>query len=160
LDITASVVYVHSRNQSYVGGEFLQYLAVQMIPRIIWRSKPTSVPLYDISGLYYGFQTAGLSAIGLFGDSYRIGGWAATAVVLGLIGMVSAWLYQRGPGRDDFAMIALYLTVTTRIIAYDTNLASLILNLTQMGILIWLLLKFVMFTPRPRHAAPATEEVS
>lgn len=160
LDITASVVYVHSRSQQYVGEDFMEYIGIQLIPRLIWRSKPTSVPLYDISGLYYGFQTAGLSAIGLFGDSYRIGGWVATGMILGLIGMVSAWLYQRGPGLDDSAMIALYLTVTTRIITYDTNLASLILNLAQMGILIWLLLKFVMFAPHPRHVAPVTEKIS
>ena len=145
LDITASVVYVHSRNQTYVGSEFLQYLGVQMIPRLIWRGKPTLVPLYDISGLYYGFQTAGLSAIGLFGDSYRMGGWVASALILGLIGILSAWLYQRGPRREDFAMITLYLTLMTRTIQYDTNLASLILDLIQKGVLIWLILRFVMF---------------
>jgi len=150
LDITASVMYIHTQNQIYVGSEFLEYLAVQMVPRIIWREKPTSIALYDISGLYYGFQTRGLSAIGLFGDSFRIGGWIASTLILGLLGVISAWLYQRGPGIDNFAMIALYLTVATRIITYDTNLASLTLNLIQMGVLIWLLLKYFIFAPSAR----------
>jgi hypothetical protein len=151
LDITASAVYIHSRNHSYVGLDLLEYLAVQTIPRIVWRDKPTSVALYDISGLYYGLPSS-LSAIGLFGDSFRTGGWIASALILGLIGVVSAWLYQRGPARDDFAMIAFYLTVLTRIITYDTNLASLTLDLIQKGVLIWLLLRFVMFASTRRSA--------
>jgi len=155
LDITASVMFIHPSIQPFVGLDLLESLVVQLVPRILWRAKPTALVLYDITGLYYGLPSATFSAIGLFADSYRAGGWIASAIIMALIGVIGAWLYQRGPGHDDLAVIALYLIVLTRIITYDNSLASPVLDLLQKGIPIWLLLKFVMFSAVP--AEPSTQ---
>ncbi|MEM3484495.1 MAG: hypothetical protein QXI12_02590 [Candidatus Methanomethyliaceae archaeon] len=151
LYITASVMTIHPTQVPFVSAEMLQYLSIQLIPRVIWPGKPAGQPnLYMITTTYWGGleEYYRFSAIGQFADSYRVGGWVFVLLWFIALGALSAWLYYQGPGRNNLAGTVFYFFILSRVITYDNNIASLTLDLLQAAPLIWILTTFVMFSPR------------
>lgn len=158
LHITAAVMQRHPDQAPYVGNELLGYLAQSCIPRFLWPSKPTERPeLYRITSTYLGWRNeSSLSAIGSFADSYRAGGWIVLVLWSTLLGIVSAWLYGRGPVQGDAAATAFYLVFLTHFITFEMDLGTGVLRLLEMGPLIWFALSRYLCRIQPKAARLAT----
>jgi hypothetical protein len=146
--VTASALFLHPRLEHYVAGETAEYMLQQLIPRLVWPDKPTQrSDLFMITTSYLGAATEySFSDIGLFADSYRIGGWLFVVLCFISIGAVGAWLYWRGPESANTVGIVFYTVVLSDIVRYSDPVSLVILRLLQMGVLLWFLLRFVFFS--------------
>jgi hypothetical protein len=163
LHTTASVVTLHPATMPFVGLDMLKYFLQQLIPRLLWPGKPTGGPqVYMVTSIYADNPSEqGGTAIGLFADSYRAGGWLFVALWFVALGALCAWLYRQGPGSGNLAGTVFYLSMLTTVIVYDTNIVSLALHLIQMAPLVWAMTMFVLFVPlrnpfRPELGTVAT----
>ena len=145
--ITASALYLHPNVSPFVAMDTVLYFLQQSIPRILWPSKPIErSPLYMITTDYLGATVEySFSDIGQFADSYRIGGWPFVVVWFLAMGALSAWLYRRGPAVGNAAGIVFYIVMLNDVLRYSEPVAIIMLRLLQMGILLWLILRFVFF---------------
>ncbi|MER2598614.1 MAG: hypothetical protein ABTQ73_03765 [Caldilineales bacterium] len=147
LTITQSIVYLHPTYLPYLAKETIEYTAIQLIPRLVWPDKPAERgDLFMTSTQYLGLSNEySFSDIGLFGDSYRIGGWFAVALIFSTLGVFGAELYRRGPGVDQLQIIILYMVIVNDIVRYPDPVSLMFMRILQMGGLLWLLLHFVLF---------------
>lgn len=144
--ITASVVRQHPGIRPFVGDELFSEFLVGLVPRIFWLSKPIGVSkLYSISTTYADAPTeATFSEIGIFADTYRVGGWPFLAIFLFLVGVFMGWLYYRGPFiNNDYGIVLYFLLLI--IIAYNRPFLEICLFLVQRFILLWLFIFFVLY---------------
>lgn len=148
LDLTASALYLHPDRLYFVGTEMAEAFIPQVIPRVFWPGKPlTRSPLLMITTVYGGARTEhSLSALGLAADAYRAGGWVAVVVMFVLLGAFMAWLYVRGPLSGSLVGIVIYTTLLSSVILYDRDFSTLLVNLIQFGPLIWVIVRWVMFS--------------
>ena len=151
--ITQSVLYLHPAYLPYVAKDTLEYIAIQIIPRLIWPDKPSDRDdLFMISTRYLGLSAEySFSDIGLFADSFRIGGWFSVVLVFSALGVFSAVLYRRGPAAGNLEATVLYIIIANDIIRYTDAVPLMILRIIQMGGLLWLLLHFVFFDHSTRQ---------
>lgn len=161
ISVTASVLNVHPQYQGFLGSELIQEMAVGIIPRIIWPAKPTgNSSLYDITGTYLTYNRS-LSAIGLFADAYRAGGWPFTAIWFLAVGAIGALLYRKGPRKEDDAWTVIYFVVLVFVITYDTTLTTVILRSVTMMPLLWFTVTYVMYSPSNSVLIePDTEQIA
>jgi hypothetical protein len=152
LEITASTMVLHPSTIPFLGSDMIKYFFTQLIPRLIWPTKPTERnPLFMITTSYYGAsEEYGFSSIGLFADSYRIGGWPFLIIWFALCGIFSAWLYRAGPRSGYTPNVIFYIVMLQGIIYYDTEVTTILLRLVHFVPFIFLLVKFVLFRP-PKH---------
>lgn len=96
------------------------------------------------------------TALGLFADSYRAGGWTVVVIWFILLGFLSAWLYCRGPGSESFAGIVFYTTVLRYMLDYEVLITTAAIRLIQFGPLLWIIIVFFMFRPaaKTRNGSP------
>lgn len=153
LDLTASALYLHPDRLYFVGAEMAEAFIPQLIPRVFWPGKPlTRSPLLMITTVYGGARTEhSLSALGLAADAYRAGGWVTVAVMFVLLGAFMAWLYVRGPLSGSLVGIVLYTTLLSNVILYDRDFGTLLVNLIQFGPLIWIIVRWGMFSSSYKH---------
>lgn len=145
---TSAVLLFHPRVMPYVGKDILAQVPEALIPRALWPSKPfVEIEAYNTTALYRDWGWGGGTAIGLFADSYRWGGWFATALILFFIGALSAWMYRQGPGSRDWAGTLFYITVGLGVITYDSSVFRIIMDLLQKGPLVWIIIKLILFNP-------------
>jgi hypothetical protein len=147
LNIAASAMFLHPNLQPFVGLEMVEYFFPQLIPRVLFPFKSTERPsLYMITTTYGGAPSEySFTAIGQFADSYRAGGWATVIIWFGVLGIFTAWLYLEGPGSGNLAGTVFYITVLTLILRYDFDTATILIQLIQFGILLWLIVMRGMF---------------
>jgi hypothetical protein len=149
----AAVLLLHPTTMPYIGGQVLVAIPAALIPRALWPGKPTvNLEAYQTTELYRDAGTGGGTAIGLFSDAYRWGGWLVMVLLLFAVGALCAWLYQQGPGSRNFAGTAFYIALGLGIVTYDTSLFKLIMDLLQKGTLVWVITMFVLFYPAQRQA--------
>jgi hypothetical protein len=152
--ITASALYLHPQRLPYQGWEMVQYFFPQLIPRVVWPGKPSERPALLLITTTYGSaeREYSLSSIGLMADSYRAGGWLVLAGFSLFLGVFMAWLYIRGPARGRLAETVFCVVVLTQFLRYDSEITTLLINLLQFGLLMWLILRYFMFTSSPGPA--------
>jgi len=158
LDLTASALYLHPDHLYFVGPEMAEAFVPQLVPRVFWPGKPlTRSPLLLITTVYGGaISEHSFSTLGLVADSYRAGGWVATVIFFLILGAFMAWLYVQGPVRDSLMGIVFYTTLLSYIILYDRDFSTLLVNLIQFGPLIWILIRWVLFSSPTKRASVTT----
>jgi hypothetical protein len=150
LDITASVMVLHPGKMPFVGIAMIDYFVPQLIPRVLWPSKPLERPsLYLITTTYGGAPSEySFTEIGMAADSYRAGGWVFVVIWFFVLGVLAAWLYLRGPGRGGLAGTVFYVVMITQFLLYSGDVVHTLLRLIQFGPLLWAIIMFVMFVPK------------
>jgi hypothetical protein len=154
-DFTAAVLAVHPSVRPYVAVDMLLLIAEQSIPRFLWLDKPATRPdLYMLSTQYLGLaEETSFTAPGQFADVYRTGGWPLVVLWFCVLGGLTAWLYRQGPEVRSLAGTAFYLVMLTQILSYEESMLSIARGVVQVGILLWIFLKYGMFDPagQPRR---------
>lgn len=146
--ISASVMFIHPSKTPYVGNEIATNLLYQFIPRIFWPSKPVGdSSIYNINDLYFGYNTLGLSAIGIFADSYRAAGWFFVVIFFVIFGAGLALLYWQGPARGSNYGTVFYLTMLVWVVLYERTILALIVFCIEHGLIIYLFTRFFLFGP-------------
>ncbi len=151
LEVTASICAIHPADRGFVWKELIQEGALLLIPRIIWRDKPSErSELYRATTTYTGAATEySFTAIGLFGDAYRAAGYPGVTIVFLLIGYIYGAFYQRGPLTRDPRGTVLYIVVVTCLLMYESGLVDVFVRLVQVCPLLWLANHYLLFRDRP-----------
>lgn len=158
LELTGAILLIHPEQEQFVGEEISKLILQSLIPRVLWQSKPTGNigPYSRLRSTYLGLpeNVGGLVAPGPIADSYRFGGWISTIIWMFLIGVFGAWLYHRGPRTGHPFWTMIYLIVTIQIITFENSILSILVGVTQLGLLVGIIL--IAFSPpntlmSPRH---------
>jgi len=162
LDLVASVLFIHPARMPFVGIEMVEAFGLQVIPRAFWPGKPlTRFPLLMITTLYGGAKTEySFSSIGLVADAYRAGGWIIVVFFFFVFGAFIAWLYVQGPLSETLSGIVFYTTLLANIILYDKDISTLLINLIQFGPLIWIMIRWVLFSSPHKRNSVTTIPIS
>jgi hypothetical protein len=158
--ISASVMYMHPEQMPYLGAEMARSFFPQLIPRLLWPGKPAErSPLLLITKTYGGYNIeTSHSSIGLAADSYRAGGWWVVVAFAIFLGVFLAWLYARGPRRAWLPATVFYVILLTRYLRYDTEVTTLLINLFQFSVILWVLIRYVFFSPAPKNAGSSADK--
>jgi hypothetical protein len=148
LDITASVLVLHPRQLSFVGGQMFQEFITQLIPRLIWPDKPAErSSLAYITSTYTEARSEYVfSEIGLVADSYRAGGLLTVVFFFIFLSSLLAYLYVQGPFRNNTPGIVLFIVIITQIIRYEGEISTTLLRLIQFVPLLWIIIFRVIYT--------------
>jgi len=139
---TAAILYLHPQIMPYVGLDVIEALPSALIPRFLWPGKGfVNIDAYQTTELYRdaGSSTGGGTAIGLFADSYRWGGWATMPFILAAFGFLGAWMYHQGPARRDPAGIVFYIAFGLSLLAFESTVFKIFMDMIQKGILLWVM---------------------
>ena len=147
--VTASVIRNHPMILPFIMEPMVEQIAIGLIPRIIWPSKPVGNPeLYYITITYSDRSSeSSFTAIGLIADSYRIGGWFVSILFFIFLGIIMAWVYWRGPLNQNMVWIIFYISLLG-IITYDGNIYSLSTFVIQRSIILWGFINFILFSKK------------
>jgi hypothetical protein len=153
LDTTASVMVLHPDKMPFVGMQMIEYFVPQLIPRVLWPSKPLErSSLYLITTTYGGAPSEySFTEIGMAADSYRAGGWVFVVIWFFSLGVLAAWLYLQGPSSGSRAGTVFYVVMITQFLLYSGDVVHTLVRLFQFGPLIWAIIMFVMFVPRQQR---------
>ena len=140
-------MFLHPSLEPFVGLEMVEYFFPQLIPRVLFPFKSTErSSLYMITTMYGGATYEySFTAIGQFADSYRAGGWPIVIIWFSALGIFTAWLYLQGPGSGNLAGTVFYITLLTLILRYDFDIVTILIQLIQFSILLWLIVTRGMF---------------
>lgn len=149
LEMTGAVLVAHTGSYPKIGDQITLQTLSQLIPRVIWPGKAVGhIGIYrDLHIVYLGLPNipGNLTPIGLFADAYRFGGWLFVVAWFFIVGAFGAWLYQQGPRSNRLLGTSLYFVFLIHILAYSESVSRLIVFSVHFGIVIWFVLKFVLF---------------
>jgi len=129
-----------------LGLQMLEALAQNVIPRVLWPSKPAGTnKLYYINTWYTDtIEETSFADIGLFADSYRTGGWLFSFVFFMFLGGFMAWVYWRGPATDHGEWTVLYI-VLLGVFAYSAAILESVTFVLQRAIPVWIFIISALF---------------
>jgi len=144
--VTASVMRQHPAMRPFLGLQMLEALAQNVIPRVLWPSKPAGTnKLYYINTWYTDtIEETSFADIGLFADSYRTGGWLFSFVFFMFLGGFMAWVYWRGPATDHGEWTVLYI-VLLGVFAYSAAILESVTFVLQRAIPVWIFIISALF---------------